>query len=355
MDFNLTKEQKMFQQTLRKLLENKEVEKNSFSRDLWERLAELGTFGLGVSEELGGFGDEYELIQVTAYELGKYLVHSPFYETVTISAQVFGKQEGSVWRKKVEEIISGQKIISFIDKANNIIAEKEDLKHWRIYGKAEVVSFGQIADGFICSASNTLFYVSKDQVTSVDLDFIDNRPVSQIYFENVIVLDQNRLSEVGQSEKILEFPRKLGRLFTSSYMTGASQGALDLAIEYMNTREQFGKTISSFQALSHWAADLQTMSDAALLFTRQLGWEITNGNDTETSILCLKYAAQVYKNCATAVVQMAGGYGFMMEYDMQHYYRNVLGTEQIYEAPQNISVDLRLKDQKEASLLGVTI
>ncbi|WHZ05785.1 acyl-CoA dehydrogenase family protein [Neobacillus sp. YX16] len=355
MDFNLNKEQEMFQQSLRKLLENTEAAKNSYSKDLWKSLADLGVLSLGIPEELGGFGLDYELIQIAGLELGKSLTHSPFYETVVMAGSVLASQETSTWKKEVEEIISGQKIISFIDTDNHIIADKENHENWNLHGTAKVISFGAEADSFICSASGTLFYIPKEKVNTVPLDFIDNRPVARVNLENIVIPDHFRLCDVGRSEEVLQKPRAVGRLFNASYMTGAAQSSLDLAIDYMNTREQFGKPISSFQALSHWAADLQTMCDAALLFTRQLGWELTNGHTLESSILCLKYSTKVYKNCATASVQMAGGYGFMMEYDMQHFYRNALAIEQINDCPQTTSIDLRRNHLQELELSGASI
>lgn len=345
----------MFQQSLRKLLENTEVEKNSHSKDVWKSLADLGVLSLGIPEELGGFGQDYELIQIAGLELGKSLTHSPYYETVVMAGSVLASQETSSWKKEVEKIISGQKIISFIDADNHIIAEKENHENWSLHGTAEVISFGSEADSFICSASGTLFYLPKEKVNTVPLDFIDNRPVARVNLENIVIPDHYRLCDVGESEKFLQKPRAVGRLFIASYMSGAAQSSLDLAIDYMSTREQFGKPISSFQALSHWAADLQTMCDAALLFTRQLGWELTYGRTLESSILCLKYSTKVYKNCATASVQMAGGYGFMMEYDMQHFYRNALGIEQINDCPQHTSIDLRRNHLLELELSGASI
>jgi alkylation response protein AidB-like acyl-CoA dehydrogenase len=355
LDFNLNKEQEMFQQSLRKLLENQETAKNSYSKDVWKSLADLGVLSLGIPEELGGFGRDYELIQIAGQELGKNLTHSPFYETVVIAGLVLASQETSTWKKEVEEIISGQKIISFIDADNHIIADKDQYENWSLHGTAEVISFGSEVDSFICSASGTLFYIPTEKVNTVPLDFIDNRPVARVNLENVVIPDHYRLCEVGRAEEYLQQPRAVGRLFIASYMTGAAQSALDLAIDYMSTREQFGKPISSFQALSHWAADLQTMCDAALLFTRQLGWELTNGNTLDSSILCLKYSTKVYKSCAAASVQMAGGYGFMMEYDMQHFYRNALAIQQIYDSPQNTSIDLRRNDLQKLELSGATI
>ncbi|WP_142247986.1 acyl-CoA dehydrogenase family protein [Alkalihalobacterium alkalinitrilicum] len=333
LDFGLTKEQEMFQQTIRKLFTKSEVEKNSFSSEVWEGLAKVGILGLGIPEEKGGMGTSYDLIHLTGYEMGRALFQSPFYSTILIAGSILGRQTEEKWKRELQEIINGQKIISYIKADNNIVAERTDNQNWVLTGCTNIVTFASEAECFICEASNTLFYITKDQIEDiVPLELSDQTPAAQVSFNHVIISDDARLSLVDEANGIIAELENVGRMFVSSYMNGAMQEALNITFNYMKGREQFGKPISNFQALYHWAAELQTASEGAELLTRQVAWQLQYQKSADIdSRLALQNAARVYHACATASVQMAGGYGFMMEYDMQHFYRNAATLKGIYD------------------------
>jgi alkylation response protein AidB-like acyl-CoA dehydrogenase len=127
-----------------------------------------------------------------------------------------------------------------------------------------------------------------------------------------------------------------GRIGIASQAIGIGRATLEEAIEYSKTREQFGKPISSFQAIQWKLADMATQLDAAELLTLKAAWLEENGRGYEREAAMAKmYASDTAMWAAIEGVQILGGYGYCKEYPMERHMRDAKIT-QIYEGTNEI-------------------
>ena len=113
------------------------------------------------------------------------------------------------------------------------------------------------------------------------------------------------------------------RLTTAAGYYGCSQTVIDMALQYAKEREQFGKPIGANQVIAHTFADLQTEVDAARLLTWRAAWLIANGRDALREIGMAKLmGSETFVKAAAQGMQIMGGYGYNMEFDMQRLFRD---------------------------------
>jgi alkylation response protein AidB-like acyl-CoA dehydrogenase len=113
------------------------------------------------------------------------------------------------------------------------------------------------------------------------------------------------------------------RICSAAGNLGAAQACLDLAVDYAKERKQFGRPIGSNQALAHMLADLATELEAARALTWRAAWMATSGQDALREISMAKLlTSETYVKIANAGMQVFGGYGYSMEFDMQRHYRD---------------------------------
>jgi alkylation response protein AidB-like acyl-CoA dehydrogenase len=147
---------------------------------------------------------------------------------------------------------------------------------------------------------------------------------SQLIFENCEVPAENLIGEEGmgfvQAMQILEG----GRISIASLSVGLAQGCLDESIKYAKEREQFGKPLSAFQATQFKLANMKTDIEAARMLTLRAAYMKDKGlpNKKEAAIAKL-FASEIAEKAASEAVQIHGGYGFMKDYPVEKFYRDV--------------------------------
>ncbi len=115
-----------------------------------------------------------------------------------------------------------------------------------------------------------------------------------------------------------------GRISIAALAVGIAQGAFEAALGYSKERKQFGKAISSFQAIQWKLADMKTQIDAARWLTYSAAFEADAGRpSTKLSAMAKLYAAEIGVRVANEAVQVHGGYGFIKDYPAEKYYRDI--------------------------------
>jgi alkylation response protein AidB-like acyl-CoA dehydrogenase len=152
---------------------------------------------------------------------------------------------------------------------------------------------------------------------------------ADVIFENCRVPEENRLGEEGDGWKIARDTLKRSRPATGAQAVGIAQGALDFAIQYANERIQFGKPISSFQAIQFMIADMATRVEAARALVYQVAAQIdANLEETEKLSAISKYfASETAMKVTTDAVQILGGYGYMKDYPVERMMRDAKVTQ----------------------------
>ena len=144
-----------------------------------------------------------------------------------------------------------------------------------------------------------------------------------LFFDNCRLSNDNLLGSEGegfiQAMKVLDG----GRISIAALSLGIAKGALNASVKYSKEREQFGKPISKFQAISFKLADMATEIEASELMIFQAGdLKNRNQNVTKESAIAKYYASEVSVRCGMEAVQIFGGYGYTKEFPAEKYYRD---------------------------------
>jgi alkylation response protein AidB-like acyl-CoA dehydrogenase len=146
----------------------------------------------------------------------------------------------------------------------------------------------------------------------------------EVIFENCRVPDSRRLGKLNagfvDSLKILDG----GRISIAALSIGIAQGAYDAALRYSKLRKQFGRPISEFQAIQHKLVDMAVDLDAARLLNYRAAWMVDHGHRvTRESSMAKLFASEAAVRIANEAVQIHGGYGFIKDYPVEKFYRDV--------------------------------
>jgi len=147
---------------------------------------------------------------------------------------------------------------------------------------------------------------------------------SELIFEDCEVPEENRLGLEG--EGFIDAMRVLdgGRISIAALALGIARGALDAAVKYVKERRQFGKAIAEFQGIQWKLADMATELDAARLLTQRAAVLKDAGRKvTRESSMAKLFASEVAVRICDEAVQLFGGYGFIKDYPVEKFYRDV--------------------------------
>jgi alkylation response protein AidB-like acyl-CoA dehydrogenase len=146
----------------------------------------------------------------------------------------------------------------------------------------------------------------------------------EVLFQDCRVAPEQLLGKQG--EGFVDSLRTLdgGRISIAALAVGMAQGSYDAALKYSQQRKQFGRPISEFQAIQHKLADMATQIEAARLLTYQAGWLKDQGERvTKQSAMAKLFASEIAVDVCNEAVQIHGGYGFIKDYPVEKFYRDV--------------------------------
>ena len=150
----------------------------------------------------------------------------------------------------------------------------------------------------------------------------------QVFLDNVRVPASTLLGKLNDGWTVVLRTLHMERLSIGARCTGGCQAVVDAAVRYASERQQFGQAIGKFQAIQHLVADMEILTEAARMLTYRLAWMIDSGLDCAREASVVKvFASEAYSKIAAMGMQVLGGYGYTMEYEMQRHYRDA----KIYE------------------------
>lgn len=327
-----------------------------FSREIWKACADMGIQGLPIPEEYGGSGASAMDCAIALEALGYGcsdggLVFSISAHMLACAVPLW--QHGSDAQKQaylpglcdgtlvgchaITEPGSGSDTFSMRTRA-----EKVD-GGWKINGSKTFISNGPAADVAIVFAVTdaskgfhggiTGFLVDpKTKGFSAGAKFdkmgLRTSPIGELVFDDMVVPDDAVLGKVGGGSAVFGTAMDWERALLVAGHVGAMERLLETSITYARTRSQFNQVIGKFQAVSHKIADMKVQLDAARLLTWRSAWKLQNSRSAsmEASIGKLFVSESLLK-AALDCVQIHGGYGFMVEYEVERALRDaVAGT-----------------------------
>lgn len=363
MDFSLNEEQIAIRDTCREFAEQEIrpiAEKidatGEFPYDIIRKMGELGLLGLPFPEEYGGAGADFLSYCLAIEEISRgdtsigitmeahtSLGATPFY--------LFGSEQQR--QQFLPKLTSGEQLWSFgltepeagSDSGGTQTRAVLRDGQWHINGsKAFITNAGtEMSGGVTITAVTGTRPDGRKEITNIIVPkrtpgyvigkaykkmgwrASDTRPLS---FEDCAVPEGDILGQRGDGFK--QFMRILdsGRIAIAALSVGLAQACLDASLSYAKERKQFGQPISKFQAVQFKLADMDTEIELARLMYYKAAWLLMQGKPyTREASMAKLFASETAKRAADQAVQIHGGYGFMDEYPVSRYWRNVKVNE----------------------------
>jgi len=367
MNFQLNSELEMIRKVVRDFAE-KEVaptaaerdEKEYFDRSIFHKMAELELTGLPWEEKYGGAEAGFLAYAIAVEELSRVCASTG----VTLSAHIslcswpiwkYGNEEQK--QKYLTRLARGTALGGFgltepsagSDAARMLTTARLEGDHYHLNGSKLFISNGE-GEIFVVFAmtdkSKGVKGISAFIVESAFPGFrvggherkmgIRASSTCELVFDECKVPKENLLGNEADGFKIAMATLDGGRNGIAAQATGIAQGAMEAALKYSQTREQFGQSIFNFQAVSFMLADMATKIEAARLLTYQAAWSEQQGLPYgKLSAMAKLFASDAAMEITTNAVQILGGYGYSREYPVERMMRDAKVT-QIYEGTNEI-------------------
>lgn len=374
MEFAFTAEQQLIQDTAERFLA--EVSDSpavraamssarGFDATTWTRIAEeMGWPALHIPEEYGGLGLGFVELSILLEQMGRYLLCGPFYATTCLATPALLLSNHEALKQRwLPAIAAGScsATLAFAgDKgwgANTVTASvQSQADGYRLSGHYPQVIDGCQATLLIVAARTpdstgeagiSLFALPRETpgVHCTALATLDQtRRLARVELQDVQLDAGQLLGSFGQCGALLSEVLQLACIGLAAEQTGGAQATLDMTLAYTTERQQFGRSIASFQAIKHRCADMMLQLEcarsaayyAACVAQERLDPEgdAQVRNELLAAAATAKiHASEAFMQCAADSIQLHGGVGFTWEYDPHLYFKRARASEQLLGSP----------------------
>ncbi|HXY19261.1 MAG TPA: acyl-CoA dehydrogenase family protein [Gemmatimonadales bacterium] len=362
MDFSPTPEQRTLREEIvrfaQKELNAGLIERDreqTFSRELWLKCGEIGLQGLPVPEEYGGAGMDSLTTAIALEALGygcrdSGLVFSVCAHLLSCVVPIWKHGNEEQRRRYLPGLCNGTLIGvhamtepgSGSDAFNLATSAVADRDGFRINGTKTFISNGPVADVVIVFTVTdktkgfhggvTAFLVDKGTAgfrTSQKIEKMGLRtsPFGELVFEDAWVPATAVLGTVGGGAGMFTNSMDWERVCLFASHVGTMERLLEQAVQYARTRSQFGQPIGKFQAISHKIADMKVRLEAARLLTYRAAWQLERSKAVSLDAAMAKlFVSEALTQTSLDVLQVHGGYGYCVEYEVERAVRDALGA-----------------------------
>jgi alkylation response protein AidB-like acyl-CoA dehydrogenase len=355
MDFLLTEDQKMLQESIRNFA-RKEIlplikehdEKGHWPEGLTRKLGEMGLLGITFPPEYSGSGYSYVDYVIILEELSKVdpsvgLVVAAHNSLCCNHIFQFGTEAQK--KKYLKRLLTGQTLGAWglteagagSDAASMRSRAEKKGDHWVLNGTKMFITNGSLAEITVVMAYTdptkgrhgiSAFILEKGMPgfkpgKKEDKLGIRAADTAELIFEDVEVPAENMLGEPGSGYRAAMSILDGGRVSIAGFALGIAAGALETALKYSKERVQFNQPISQFQAIQWMLADGFTELEAARLLTFRAAFLEDGGKKIpKESAMAKLYASELAVKASSVAVQILGGYGFSKDYPAEKFYRD---------------------------------
>jgi alkylation response protein AidB-like acyl-CoA dehydrogenase len=374
MDFQLTDEQRQLREEVRKFADE-EIRPvatehdvaEEYPHEVMDKAAEMGLLAPHVPVEYGGVG--YSSLENAI--LTEELFAADPGIGLCVSSAGFGAEAlmefGTEAQKErvLPEVTAGDAVMGSAisepqagsDVTSVATRAEKDGDEWVINGSKMWITNGTVADYFVvvCETdpdiedrysgySQILVEGDRDGLTRDKITGklgIRASDTAELRFDDVRVPEENLIGQRGMGFlQLMQFFDET-RTAVAAQGVGIARGATERALEYAEEREQFGRSISDFQAIKHKLAEMHTNTEAARWLTYRSAWAVDNeaGDLTALASMAKEFASRTAVEAADEAVQIHGGAGFVNDHDVERLYRDAKIT-QIYEGTTEIQKNI---------------
>ncbi|WP_297888272.1 acyl-CoA dehydrogenase family protein [uncultured Halorubrum sp.] len=374
MEFQLTDEQRQLREEVRKFADEEirpvateyDVDE-AYPHEVMDEAADMGLLAPHVPVEYGGIG--YSSLENAI--LTEELFAADPGIGLCISSAGFGAEAlmefGTEEQKErvLPEVTAGDAVMGSAisepqagsDVTSVATRAEKDGDEWVINGSKMWITNGTVADYFVvvCETdpdiddrysgySQILVEGDRDGLTRDKITGklgIRASDTAELRFDDVRVPEENLIGQRGMGFlQLMQFFDET-RTAVAAQGVGIARGAAERALEYAEEREQFGRSISDFQAIKHKLAEMHTNTEAARWLTYRSAWAVDNeaGDLTALASMAKEFASRTAVEVADEAVQVHGGAGFVNDHDVERLYRDAKIT-QIYEGTTEIQKNI---------------
>ncbi|ADD06660.1 acyl-CoA dehydrogenase [Natrialba magadii ATCC 43099] len=369
MEFGLSEEQQQIREEVQRFAENEIVPvaeeydtEEKYPHDVIDKAAEMGLTGSYIPIDYGGAG--YSILD-TAIITEELFSYDPGIALSIVSTSFgceaimnFGTEDQK--ERFLEPVAMGEKIsgaaISEPDTGSDVSSvstrAEKDGDEWVINGNKMWITNGTVGDFFVvlCKTnpdaqgryngfSQIIVESDRDGFSAEKITGklgIRASDTAELVFDDVRVPEENLVGtkDAAFMQQMQFFDET--RTAVAAQGVGIAKGATRAALEYAQDREQFGQSISEFQAIQHKLAEMATDTEAARNLTYKAAWNVDQGNDiTKLASMAKEYASRIAVDVADEAVQIHGGAGYVNDFPVERLYRDAKIT-QIYEGTSEI-------------------
>ena len=326
----------------------KHDESQEFSFEIFAKLGGLGFLGATFPEEYNGAGLSPLDFTVLVEEISRVdpsVALGVCGHNGLCTSHIFLFADEAQKKKYLPDLCSGNKLggwgltesSSGSDAGGMKTTAVKEGKEWVVNGSKTFITHGSVGQTFVVLAvtdksksHGISAFILEKGMPGFSVGKKENKlgmrssDTASLIFDNVRVPSENLIGGEGEGFKQALQVLDGGRIGIAALSVGLAQGALDASVKYAKERHQFGKPLSDFQAIQFKLADMAMEIEAARLLTRKAAFLKMQGESITLAAAQAKYfASEVATRVANEAVQIHGGYGFIKEFPVEKFYRDV--------------------------------
>ena len=362
MDLGLTEVQQMLKNSAREFLSQEcpltlvremEEDQRGYTDDLWRQVVGLGWTGLAFPEQYGGTGGDFMDLAVLLEETGRALMPGPLASTVVLGGlTVLDAGTDAQKREVLTGVCAGETRMTLALTEPSATLEPSGVETiaapdgdgFRLNGTKLFVPDAHAASLLLVAARTgeagndpeqgvTLFLLDPAAagVTVRQLNSIASDRLCEITLDNVRVSSDAVLGQVGQGWPIVQRAIQRGITAQCLQMVGGADAVLDMTVEYVKQRTQFGRPVGSFQAVQHHCSNMATDVEGSRHIAYQAAWRLSQGLNADREVAMAKaWVSGAYQRVCATAHQCHGAIGFTREHNLQLYTRRAKVQELSY-------------------------
>jgi alkylation response protein AidB-like acyl-CoA dehydrogenase len=361
MNLDFTEEQDMLRNSARQFVSTEctkakvrelEKSKEGYSPEIWNKMAELGWFGLMIPDQYNGMGMGLLDLVVVFEEVGRNILPSPFLVSAALATPPIVEAGSEALKKEfLPKIAAGELILTMAltEKSAgytpDCVAMKAEAKgdNFVLNGTKLFVEYATAANYLVVVARTksggkpedgiTLFLVdaktSGIKITPFDTTAADKQ--CEVVFKDVNVPKKNVIGEVNKGWPVVQSALRKATIAKCAEMVGGMAAIQDMAVAYAKERVQYGQLIGTYQAIQHKLADLYLRTIMSKNILYEAAWMAQEGMDCDWKVsTCKAWCNEAYKLVTEDGVHIHGAIGTTKDHDASLYYRRARAAYSIF-------------------------
>lgn len=287
-------------------------EPHGFDPDLWARLGEMGVVAMAVPEADGGWGAAMEDLALVAEQHGRFIAPAPVIEA-QVAARLLARLGTPAARDLLADAVGGSKLVSLA------------LRPASADGQVRMAPAGLVADRLLARDGDRIVAVTPDQPMAVEN--LGTMPVADLHADGATEVAAGADACAAYEQAVDQW-----LALTANALVGIGARGVEIGVGYVKDRHAFGVAIGSFQSIAHRLADSATEIDGARLLAREAAWAFDEepGRAGQLAAMAFGFAYESARDATYRALHFHGGYGFMMEYDIQLYWRRARAWANVF-------------------------